>query len=76
MFTISGNSISLISGDDGVLVVHPRNITLTGEDYAILSARKVTSQGERGELLMQMIEHHSYYRTHRGSHQSGAYAFR
>lgn len=56
MFIVSGNSISLISGDDGVLVVHPRNIALTSEDYAILSVRKITSQGARGELLVQMIE--------------------
>lgn len=56
MFTISGNSISLISGDDGVLLVYPRNITLTNEDYSILSVRKVTVDGVRGELLMQMIE--------------------
>lgn len=56
MFKIDGLNISLISGDDGVLVVDMADITLLEGDYAILSIRKISQSGSRGDLLAHAIE--------------------
>ena len=56
MFTINQSNLSLITGDDGVLVCDMTEVELGERDYAVLSIRADDANGVRGEMLDQWIQ--------------------